>query len=83
LAKFVGKKIEAYRYEHNYKIAGGAITVQAEQLCPELPSLLWHELDIVCFVFKPFKDDTSHDAPGGPESKVDEESDSVARKSIE
>jgi hypothetical protein len=83
LAEFVSKKIKEYRHIHNYKIAGGAVTVQAERLCPELPSLLWCELDIVCFVFKPFNDDTSHDAPGGPEFKVDEESDSVARKAIE
>ncbi|KAF1915723.1 hypothetical protein BDU57DRAFT_281631 [Ampelomyces quisqualis] len=83
LAKFVVDLVNKYRKEHNYKMAGGAITIQAEELCPELPGLLWSKLDIVCFVFEPFNDDTSHDAPGGTECKVDEESDSVARKAIE
>ncbi|KAH8724715.1 putative trehalose synthase-like protein [Phaeosphaeriaceae sp. PMI808] len=83
LVDFVVSEIEKYREKHYYKIAGGAITQQAAQLCPELPSLLWHKLDIVCFIFKPFANEPGHEATEGTEFKVDEESDSVVRKAIE
>jgi hypothetical protein len=81
LANFVVGVIDKYRLKNHYKIAGGAITNQAAELCPELPSFLWRELDIVCFIFKPFGE--GDEAVDGTEFKVDEESDSVVRKAIE
>jgi len=85
LARFVIGKVDKYRTEHSYKVLGGAVTEEANTLCPELRSLLWRKLDIVCFAFKPFGDD--HNAgptqAAGIDTKVDEESDSVVRKAIE
>lgn len=83
LADFVIKEVEKYREKYYYKIAGGAITKQTAELCPELPSLLWHKLDIVCFIFKPFDNKAGYVASEGAECKVDEESDSMVRKAIE
>jgi hypothetical protein len=59
------------------------MTEQAAELCAELPSFLWLKLDIVGFIFKPFRGNTASDLTDGPESQVDEESDSVVRKAIE
>jgi hypothetical protein len=73
--------VNNHRLNNHYKIAGGAITRQAAALCPELASSLWRELDIVCFIFRPFGDEDK--ACEHTEWKVDEESDSVARKAIE
>jgi hypothetical protein len=81
LANFVVGVIDRYRLKNHYKIVGGAITSQAAELCPELPSFLWRELDIVCFIFKPFGE--GDEAVEGTVFKVDEESDSVVRKAIE
>jgi hypothetical protein len=81
LAYFVVSVIDNYRLKNHYKIVGGGITKQTAELCPKLPSFLWRELDIVCFIFKPFG--VKDEAFQGTEFKVDEESDSVARKAIE
>jgi hypothetical protein len=81
LIDYVISMVDAHRSNNHYKIAGGAITKQAATLCPELASALWRELDIVCFIFKPFGDED--EACEGTEERVDEESDSVARKAIE
>jgi hypothetical protein len=81
LVDYVINMVNDHRLNNHYKIAGGAITKQAAALCPELASALWRELDIVCFIFKPFGDED--EACEGTEEKVDEESDSVARKAIE
>jgi hypothetical protein len=82
LASFVLEMVDKYRKVHHYKVAGAGITVQAASFCPELPSLLWRNFDIVCFIFKPFGD-AGDEPTQGTESQVDEESDSVARKTIE
>jgi len=85
LEDFVLSELSSYGIKHNYKIIGGAITQEAKGLCPRLPTLLWSQLDIVCFVFKPFSDggDNEEELAPDDEFKVDEESDSVARKAIE
>jgi hypothetical protein len=85
LIEFILCKIHEYRRTNHYKIVGGAITEEAHSICPQLRSLLWAHLDIVCFKFKPFGNDHGQD-PTPEDSydiKVDEESDSVARKAIE
>jgi hypothetical protein len=78
---FVVRIVEAYGRERLLKVVGGAITEEAARLCPGLPSRLWRELDIVCFVFPPFE--REGEATEGTDYKVDEESDSVVRKAIE
>jgi hypothetical protein len=83
LARFVLEMVDKYRKTHHYKVAGAGITEQAVKLCPELPSLLWRSVDIVCLVFKPFGDETRGEPFQNAESQVDEESDSVVRKTIE
>jgi hypothetical protein len=81
LEEFVLHKVEAYGSDHHCKVIGGAITEEAAELCPSLPSQLWLKLDIVCFVFPPFE--AKHEATEVTDFKVDEESDSVVRKAIE
>jgi hypothetical protein len=83
LEEFVVEKVSIYGNEHRYKVIGGAITEEAFALCPRLPSRLWLKLDIVCFVFKPFIGEDGQESTHEPLFKVDEESDSVARKAIE
>lgn len=84
LIQFVLRKVNRYREKNHYKIVGAGITEEADILCPHLRSLLWSQLDIVSFKFKPFgdvpgDDPTSEDAF---DIRVDEESDSVVRKAI-
>ncbi|KAL5119109.1 hypothetical protein ACEQ8H_003033 [Pleosporales sp. CAS-2024a] len=83
LAHFVLSMVDKYRHEKYYKIAGAGITEEAAALCSELPSLLWHSIDVVCLVMKPFTTETRGEPFTSVESQVDEESDSVARKAIE
>ncbi|KAH3953115.1 hypothetical protein HBH53_036920 [Parastagonospora nodorum] len=83
LATFVLEMIDEYRKQHHHKVAGAGITQQAVVLCPELPSLLWSCIDVVCLVFAPFTDETRGEPFLNLESQVDEESDSVVRKAIE
>ncbi|KAF2819129.1 UDP-Glycosyltransferase/glycogen phosphorylase, partial [Ophiobolus disseminans] len=85
LAKFVVDEVDKYRTLHSYKIIGGAVTEEANTLCPELRSQLWQKLDIVCFKFRPFSNHLDDKPTEATEitTKVDEESDSVVRKAIE
>jgi hypothetical protein len=83
LASVVLEMIDQYRKQHHHKVAGAGITQQAAALCPELPSLLWSCIDVVCLVFAPFTDETRGEPFLNLESQVDEESDSVVRKAIE
>lgn len=83
LAEFIVTAVRKYRRPHDYKISGGAITTAAKNLCPSLPAMLWKQLDIVCFVFEPFSSETEHEANKAAAMIVDEESDSMARKTIE
>lgn len=83
LANHVVTAVRKYRKPHDYKISAGAITTQAQSICPSLPALLWKELDIVCFVFEPFFSETAQETSKAVQLAVDEESDSVVRKTIE
>lgn len=83
LESFVLEMVDKYRKVHHYKIAGTGVTEQAAELCPELSSLLWRNIDVVCFIFKPFTGETRDEPTQEAESQVDEESDSVVRKTIE
>jgi alpha,alpha-trehalose phosphorylase (configuration-retaining) len=83
LANYFVEKIRAYQKEHMYKFVSCGINKKVVQLSPQLPSRLWAELDIVPMVFEqglelPF--------PIGEqkamELTVDEEADSMARKSL-
>ena len=83
LASAVLDMIDEYRKQHHHKVAGAGITQQAAALCPELPSLLWSSIDIVCLVLAPFTEETRGEQFLSLESQLDEESDSVVRKAIE
>lgn len=52
LTDHIMEKLRLYRQDNLAKFAGAGMTVQSTDLLPELPSLLWSELDIVTFVFK-------------------------------
>ncbi|KAH7051067.1 putative trehalose synthase-like protein [Macrophomina phaseolina] len=80
LADFFLRKILDYQKEHHYKFVGAGITKTLHKLSPQLPSRLWWELDIVPMVFEHGLENPN----GGPvdEVTIDEEADSMARKSL-
>ncbi|GME53536.1 Glycosyl transferase family 1 [Neofusicoccum parvum] len=80
LADFFIEKVLEYQKEHHYKFVGAGITKTLLKLSPELPSRLWWELDIVPMVFEHGLENPN----GEPiaEVTIDEEADSMARKSL-
>ncbi|RDI86551.1 Repressible alkaline phosphatase [Venturia inaequalis] len=72
------RSIQQYEQQHQCKIQGAGITKHVIDLCPNLPSRLWGELDILPFIF-----DSGLDAGKvHVEVTVDEEADSMARKCL-
>ncbi len=79
LAEHFISSIREYQQEHLYKFAGAGITKGLAEMCPQLPSLLWGDLDIVPMVFG-----QGLDLPDGPAGAItiDEEADDMARKCL-
>lgn len=83
--------IQKYSYEHHGKFVGCGITEGLHELCPDLCSFLWSELDIVVMKFKvkgkvpmySFTEDPDNAAAGTMAVRdVDEQADSAARKCV-
>ena len=74
------KKIREYAEKHLYKFVGAGITKSLADMAPELATRMWLGLDIVPMVFEQYLEH--------PRDKkeqhitVDEEADSMARKSL-
>lgn len=82
-AEDIISKIKHYRDEHYYKFVGAGLTTKAVQTCPQLPSRLWLELDIVPLVLEPSSGKHNTGTPDAPNYMlVDEEADAVVRKAL-
>jgi len=83
LADFFITKLKAYQADHHYKYIGAGINERTVHYCPQLPSRLWQELDIVPLVLedKP-RPDAFRAKRGHSHLYVDEEADSMARKAL-
>jgi hypothetical protein len=83
LANFFLTRLKEYQRDHHYKYIGAGINQRTVQYCPQLPSLLWQELDIVPLVLedKPHPD-AFRAKRGRIHIYVDEEADSMARKAL-
>lgn len=76
-------KIKRYRDEHFYKFIGAGVTTKAAKTCPQLPTRLWLELDIVPLVLEPSSGRKNTGTPDAPKYMiVDEEADAVVRKAL-
>ncbi|KAH6622016.1 putative trehalose synthase-like protein [Boeremia exigua] len=82
-AEDIVSKVKHYRDEHFFKFVGAGLTTKAVQTCPQLPSRLWLELDIVPLVLEPSSGKHNTGNPDTPHYKtVDEEADAVVRKAL-
>ncbi|KAJ4992985.1 glycosyl transferase group 1 [Stagonosporopsis vannaccii] len=82
-AEDIISKIKHYRDEHLYKFVGAGLTTKTVQICPQLPSRLWLELDIVPLVLEPTSNRHNTANPDAPTYiLVDEEADAVVRKAL-
>jgi hypothetical protein len=83
LADEVIARICDYRDDHLYKFVGAGLTPSVVEACPQLPSRLWLELDIVPLVLEPHSGVDNSSTPGAPKYRlVDEEADAVVRKAF-
>ena len=83
IAEDIITKIKEYRDKHYYKFVGAGLTKKAVQTCPQLPSRLWLELDIVPLVLEPTSGRHNTGNPDAPNYMlVDEEADAVVRKAL-
>ncbi|KAF4303392.1 Glycosyl transferase family 1 [Botryosphaeria dothidea] len=80
LADFFIQKVLDYQKEHHYKFVGAGITKNLLKMSPQLPSRLWWELDIVPMIFEHGLENPNGDSVD--EVTIDEEADSMARKSL-
>jgi hypothetical protein len=77
------RRIKHYRDEHFYKFVGAGLTTKAAKTCPQLPTRLWLELDIVPLVLEPSSGSQNTGTPDAPKYMiVDEEADAVVRKAL-
>jgi hypothetical protein len=70
-------ELREFEQKHGYKLVGAGLSTSLVDLCPNLPPLLWGELDIVPFVFgcaNPWTDYLS--------ITIDEEADAMARRCV-
>jgi hypothetical protein len=82
--------INKYSKEHHAKFVGCGITESLASLCPDMPSFLWSELDIVVMRFKvktefpkfEFSDGIKGESTETIPIDVDEQADSAVRKCI-
>lgn len=82
-AEDIISRIKQYRDEHLYKFVGAGLTTKVVQTCPQLPSRLWLELDIVPLVLEPSSGRHNTGTPDAPNYLlVDEEADAVVRKAL-
>ncbi|KAF2114942.1 putative trehalose synthase-like protein [Lophiotrema nucula] len=83
LADYIVKKLSTYSKENTYKFVGAGLTKNTFEMCPQLPSRLYQEYDIVAFVFeRSAKSSRTLDPQKYTEVLVDEEADSMARKCV-
>jgi hypothetical protein len=83
LVEEIISKIKQYRDEHLYKFVGAGLTTNAAKTCPQLPTRLWLELDIVPLVLEPSSGRQNTGTPDAPKYMiVDEEADAVVRKAL-
>ncbi|KAG9196945.1 hypothetical protein G6514_002895 [Epicoccum nigrum] len=82
-AEDIISRIKQYRDEHLYKFVGAGLTTKVVRTCPQLPSRLWLELDIVPLVLEPSSGRHNTGNPDAPNYLlVDEEADAVVRKAL-
>ncbi|KAL1642495.1 hypothetical protein SLS61_009646 [Didymella pomorum] len=76
-------KIKHYREEHYYKFVGAGLTTKTVELCPQLPTRLWLELDVVPLVLEPSSGRHNVGTKNEPKDlSVDEQADAVVRKAL-
>lgn len=82
-AEDIISKIKLYRENHYFKFVGAGLTTETVKMCPQLPTRLWLELDIVPLVLPPATG--RHNVGTKEEPKhlsVDEQADAVVRKAL-
>lgn len=80
LAKHIVAEVDKYREKHLCKFLGAGLTMKLVGLSPQLPSMLWLDLDIVPFVFQRDSTPSHYPMRNRPNSmSIDEEADSMAR----
>lgn len=85
IADFVIKSLRIYEQKSLCKYIGGGLPVDLERVSPTLCSRLWSELDLVPLALWPDQDDSQKDMEDftfWKDRGVDEQADSMARKSI-
>lgn len=82
-AEDIISKIKHYRENHCFKFVGAGLTTDTVKLCPQLPTRLWLELDIVPLVLPHA---TGRHNVGCIEEPrhltIDEQADAVVRKAL-
>ncbi len=68
-------ELRGFAHKHDYKFLGAGLNKFVVDTCPNLPSLLWNELDIIPFVFEA----ESIPSDEAPDKTVDEVADFMAR----
>ncbi|KFY09286.1 hypothetical protein V491_08278 [Pseudogymnoascus sp. VKM F-3775] len=85
IADFVIASLQKYQKKNLCKYIGGGLPVDLERLCPSLCSRLWSELDLVPLALWPDQEGSQkemEDFTFWKDRGVDEQADSMARKSI-
>jgi hypothetical protein len=84
IADFIIDALRQYEHNHLCKWVGGGVPLELEKLSPTLCSRLWSELDLVPISMKPDVEAETHaeDFTFWHARGVDEQADSLARKSI-
>ncbi|KFY85179.1 hypothetical protein V500_08631 [Pseudogymnoascus sp. VKM F-4518 (FW-2643)] len=85
IADFVIKSLRKYEQKSLCKYIGGGLPVDLERVSPSLCSRLWSELDLVPLALWPDQEDSQKDMEDftfWKDRGVDEQADSMARKSI-
>ncbi|KAF8418597.1 hypothetical protein EV426DRAFT_539439 [Tirmania nivea] len=87
--KHIVEQLKFFSTEHTLKFIGAGITEKSLEVAPMLPSVLWHDMDIVAIVYKVAyiaPPSLANGAMGGELEEnitvidVDEQADSAARK---
>lgn len=85
IADFVIGSLTEYEQKHLCKFVGGGLPSDLEKISPKLCSRLWTELDLVPISMRPDKeedDSNMEDFTFWHARGVDEQADSMARKSV-
>lgn len=85
ITEYVINELLSYERKNFCKFIGAGVPTHLMRMAPTLCSQLWAKLDIISIAMKPDEDVHSHDRKGQTfwdVKDIDEQADSMARKSI-